>query len=100
RANRPDAVRKLRLAGASHVVSPYTMAGQQMAMLAVRPSAVDFVETLLRGSGADLLLEEVLVADDSPLVGVTVAEVRRRFMGNVVLLGLRRENRVVAPLED
>jgi hypothetical protein len=40
-----DAVRKLQLAGADHVVSPYTMAGQQMAMLAVRPIAVDFVET-------------------------------------------------------
>jgi voltage-gated potassium channel len=38
RANYPDAVNKLRLAGAARVVSPYTMAGQQMAMLAVRRS--------------------------------------------------------------
>jgi voltage-gated potassium channel len=33
RANHLDAVRKLQLAGADHVVSPYTMAGQQMAIL-------------------------------------------------------------------
>ena len=57
RANYEDTIPKLRRAGATRVVSPYTMAGQQMAMLAVRPGAVDFVETLLRGTGGDLLLE-------------------------------------------
>lgn len=100
RANREDAVRKLRLAGATHVVSPYTMAGQQMALLAVRPSAVDFVETLLRGTGADLLLEDLVVEPESSLVGASVAEVRRRFLGTAVLLALKRGNRVVAPLPE
>jgi voltage-gated potassium channel len=100
RANRLDAVRKLYLAGASHVVSPYTMAGQQMAMLAVRPTAVHFVETLLRGAGGDLLLEDVLVAPDSVLVGASVAEVRQRFLGTAVLLAIRRGKRVLAPLPE
>ena len=100
RANRQDAVRKLHLAGASHVVSPYIMAGRQMAMLAVRPTAVDFVETLLRGAGGDLLLEDIVVAPDSPLVDASVAEVRSRFVGTAVLLAIRRGNRVLAPLSD
>jgi voltage-gated potassium channel len=100
RANRPDAARKLQLAGATHVVSPYTMAGQQMAMLAVRPTAVDFVETLLRGAGADLLLEDVLVAPDSPLVSATTAEVRRQFLGSTTLVAVKRGDRVLAPVPD
>ena len=70
------------------------MAGQQMVMLAVRPTAVDFVETLLRGAGADLLLEDVLVAPDSPLVTATTADVRRQLLGSAVLVGVRRDNRV------
>jgi voltage-gated potassium channel len=100
RANRADAVRKLHLAGASHVVSPYTMAGQQMARLAVRPSAVDFVETLLRGAGGDLLLEDIVVAPRSALVGASVAEARNRFLGTATLLAIRRGNRVLAPLPN
>jgi hypothetical protein len=83
--------RKLHLAGASHIMSPYTMAGQQMAMLAVLPSAVDFVETLLRGARSDLLLEDV-VAPASALVGASVAEVRNRFLGTATLLAIRRGN--------
>jgi voltage-gated potassium channel len=72
-------------------MSPYTMAGQQMAMLAVRPSVVDFVETLLRGARSDLLLEDV-VAPASALVGASVAEVRNRLLGTATLLAIRRGN--------
>lgn len=97
RANYEDAVRKLRLAGATRVVSPYTMAGQQMAMLAVRPAAVDFVETLLRGAGGDLLLEDVRVAPGSSLVSSTVAAMRARFPEGATLAAIQREGRLLAP---
>lgn len=97
RANYEDTVPKLRRAGATRVVSPYTMAGQQMAMLAVRPAAVDFVETLLRGTGSDLLLEDIEIASASPLVGASVAQVRGRFAAGATLLALRRGGRMLAP---
>ena len=97
RANYEDAVRKLRLAGANRVVSPYTMAGQQMAMLAVRPAAVDFVETLLRGAGGDLLLEDVRVATGSALVATTVATMRARFSGGATLAAIQRDGHLLAP---
>lgn len=97
RANYDDAVHKLRRAGASHVVSPYAMAGQQMALLAVRPSAVDFVETLLYGTGGNLLLEDVRILDTSPLVGVSVATARVRFASGATLLALRRAGQLLAP---
>jgi voltage-gated potassium channel len=100
RANRLDTVRKLQLAGASRVVSPYTMAGQQMAMLAVRPTAVDFVETLLRGAGGDLLLEDLVVEPGSPLVGAAVADLRQRLFGTAGLVALKRNGRVLAPLRE
>lgn len=100
RANYEDAVRKLRLAGATRVVSPYTMAGQQMALLAVRPAAVDFAETLLRGEGGNLLLEDVRVAAGSALIGLSIASARGRYAGGATLAAIQRDGRLLAPPPD
>ena len=100
RANYPDAVNKLRLAGATRVVSPYTMAGQQMAMLAVRPAAVDFVETLLRGTSGSLLLEDIELEGGASLVGLTLPEVRGRFGSGATVLAVRRAEQLLAPPSD
>jgi len=97
RANHDDAVPKLRRAGATQVVSPYEMAGQQMARLALRPSTVDFVETLLRGADGDLLLEDVRVGIAAPLVGTSLGDARRQFADDVMLLAVRRDGRMLAP---
>lgn len=97
RANFDDAVHKLRRAGATHVVSPYAMAGQQMALLAVRPAAVDFVETLLRGTNDDLLIEDLRIAPAAPLAGLRVSQARADVIRGATLLALRREGRLLAP---
>ena len=100
RANYEDAVPKLRLAGATRVVSPYTMAGRQMAMLAVRPAAVDFVDTLLGGAGSSLLLEDVRIAPGSALVGVCIADARAQFAGGATLTAIQRDGQLHAPAPD
>lgn len=97
RANFDDAVHKLRRAGASQVVSPYAMAGQQMALLAARPSVVNFVETLLHGAGGDLLLEDVQIAPGAALVGASVAAARARFADGATLVAVQRDGRMLAP---
>jgi len=97
RANYEETVPKLRHAGATRVVSPYAMAGQQMALLAVRPGAVDFVETLLRGSGGDLLLEDLEVAVSSRLCGVSIAQLRGQLSTGATLLAVRRAGTMLAP---
>ena len=43
-----------------------------MAMLALRPVAVEFVDTLMHDPDTDLLLEELEVRSDSPLVGKSI----------------------------
>jgi len=96
RADNDDAVPKLRRAGANQVVSPYAMGGRQMAQLAVRPSAVDFVETLLRGVDGELLLEDIRVATEAAVVDCTVAELRRDH-GAVMLLAVQRDGRSLLP---
>jgi voltage-gated potassium channel len=69
RANRADAEQKLRLAGANRVISPYRIGGRRMASLAMRPTAVDFVDTVLTANNGQLVLEDFTIRDGSPWIG-------------------------------
>jgi voltage-gated potassium channel len=97
RANHDDVIPKLRRAGATQVVSPYSMAGQQMAFLAARPATVDFVDTLLRGVNADLIVEDVRIEAGSPLIGGHISDARRTFAKGAVFLAVQRNGEVMAP---
>jgi voltage-gated potassium channel len=74
RANAEDAERKLRLAGANRVISPYRIGGRRMASLAMRPTAVEFVDTVLSADNGQLLLEDITIVAGSAWVGRALAE--------------------------
>jgi voltage-gated potassium channel len=74
RANNADAEQKLRLAGANRVISPYTIGGRRMASLAMRPAAVDFVDTVLSANNGQLLLEDFTIHAGSPWIGRTLGD--------------------------
>ena len=77
RANTEDSEARLMQAGASRVVSPYTMAGHRLAELAVRPRVVDFIDAALSHGELAFSMEEVeVVAGDPTLDGATVGTVR------------------------
>lgn len=95
RANHDQAIAKLYRAGASQVVSPYDMAGRQMARLARRPATVAFVENLFRGDGGPLL-EAVCLSAQSPLLGRSIAEARR-LLPDLSLVALRRGSETTVP---
>jgi voltage-gated potassium channel len=61
RANRTDSEPKLRLAGANRIISPYTIGGRRMASLAMRPTAVEFVDTIMSAGNAELVLEDLTI---------------------------------------
>ena len=77
RSDSEEAERKLRLAGADQVVSPYVSGGRTMAATALRPLAVTFMD-LLAGSGCEV--EEFLLsrnpADLGALNGASLAELQ------------------------
>jgi voltage-gated potassium channel len=101
RSNTEDAAPKLHRAGADRVVSPYSIGGRQMAMLATRPAAVEFVDRVLSRADVDLLLEDFAVREGSPLVGRTVREVGQTIAPGVLILAIRRhDNLVTQPSGD
>ena len=94
RSSYPDSVEKLRRAGANQVVSPYLMGAHRMAALAVRPVAVDVLDTVLHGENIDLVVEEFLVPSSSPLLGRTLADSGMREAGANVLAIRKRSGQL------
>jgi voltage-gated potassium channel len=76
RANTEDSEARLMQAGASRVVSPYTMAGHRLAELAVRPRVVDFIDAALSHGELAFSMEEVEVVAGGPTDGATVGALR------------------------
>ena len=68
-------LRRLRLAGASQVLSAYQMGGMRMAASILRPSVVDFLEISTPGQGDGIDLEEIGVAQGSAVAGRMVRQI-------------------------
>jgi voltage-gated potassium channel len=95
RSNNDDASPKLHRAGADRVVSPYSIGGRQMAMLATRPAAVEFVDRVLSRADVDLLLEDFSVHQSSALVGKTIQQISQEIAPGVLILAIRRHDKLV-----
>lgn len=89
-----DSVEKLRRAGANQVVSPYLMGAHRMAALAVRPVAVDVLDTVLHGENIDLVIEEFVVPQTSRMLGRTLGDSGLRSAGANVLAIRKRSGQL------
>jgi voltage-gated potassium channel len=90
RAGQPESIRRLELAGADRVISPYRMAGHRMAELATQPALVDVLDSLQGDSGVGV--EELVIGADAELVGKTLDEADLLAPDAARLLALRRED--------
>jgi voltage-gated potassium channel len=95
RAETEDAVRKLKRAGADRVISPYQIGAQQMALTALRPAVVDFVQlatstTAADGGHLDLAIEQVKISRDAPFAGKSIVDANLRQQFGVVIVGIQR----------
>lgn len=91
RAGQPESTRRLELAGANRVVSPYRMAGRLMAQLAVRPAVVDVIDQMQHGTGS-IGIEEIIVGPTCAARGRTLREAGLLAGGQARLLALRRDD--------
>lgn len=91
RAGLPANEDKLRRAGADRVISPYLIGGRRMALSALQPTMVDFMDTLIRGRRGEQIMVELEVTPDSALVGTSLREALSLSRG-VTVLGLHRKS--------
>jgi voltage-gated potassium channel len=92
RANRRDSEPKLRLAGANRIISPYTIGGRRMASLAMRPTAVELVDTIMSAGNAELLLEDLTIPTnwDGRTLATLAAESE-----DVIILAIKRDETMI-----
>jgi voltage-gated potassium channel len=90
RASNADGAKRMVMAGAKHVIAPESLGGQQMARLAIRPSAVKFIETVLAGKEEEVIVEEINANEESQLIGLSIHEIELRFP-RVKILAIKDE---------
>ncbi len=90
RAGQPESIRRLELAGADRVISPYRMAGHRMAELATHPALVDVMDSLQ--SGSDVGIEELVISGQAGLVGQTLQSSGLLSAEGARVLALRRKS--------
>jgi voltage-gated potassium channel len=92
RAGLHDIERKLRMAGADRVLSPYFISGLRMAALATRPVTSDFLDLVMHDGQVEFRLYDFAVSDRSPLIGKTLAESDIQRVSGATVLAIRRSD--------
>lgn len=79
RASSREAEKKLVMVGANRVILPEAIGARRMALLAMRPSVIDFVDTVVTYSrGREIQLENIDISENSKLIGWTLKSVRAK----------------------
>ncbi len=81
---------KLRRAGATRVVSPYSIGGHRIAHAVLRPNAMDFIELATRSEHLELQIEEVEILPGSSLVGRSVKASPIRSELGIIIVAIKK----------
>lgn len=86
---------KMIKAGANRVVSPNAIGAMRMASEILRPTAVSFLDTMLRSKQGVLRIHELRVAEHSSLIGKKISESGLKDQYELLILGLREEDKEI-----
>jgi voltage-gated potassium channel len=87
-----NAAAKLRRAGANRVVNPYVMGATRVAVAALRPTVIEFMDAM--GGGADefgFRIEELVVGETSEVAGKTIGSLNLSQRVGVIVVGIMRQ---------
>jgi voltage-gated potassium channel len=85
-----DTEKKLMMAGADRVISPYFISGMRMAALATRPVTSDFLDLVTHGGQVEFSLYEMAVSEHSALVGKTLEDADIRGVSGAMVLAIQK----------
>jgi voltage-gated potassium channel len=90
RASEEGSEKKLMRAGASKVISPYTIGASRMAQAILRPSVVDFIEIAAARENLELQIEEITIEANSEIVGKSLVDsgIRQSMVSSLSALSL------------
>jgi voltage-gated potassium channel len=83
---------KLKKAGADRMVSPNSIGALRMASEMIRPTAVDFLDSMLRSKKGDLRISQINVTAASSLLGKPLKSSGIRTRHNLLVLAARDDH--------
>jgi voltage-gated potassium channel len=97
-----NTIKKLKTAGASHVIMPDKISGQHMAKMIAKPNIIEFVDYLMLEKSNDVILEEISckkIIDYQPSTIKQMVDISKE---SINIIGLRRSDGsyVVNPPQD
>jgi voltage-gated potassium channel len=100
RASAREAEAKLKMAGANRIVAPNSIGARRMALLAIRPTVADFIDTVSFRRGRELQMENIVVPDSSQLIGQTVASIRQHSRANILAINRKSGKLLTNPADE
>jgi voltage-gated potassium channel len=89
RASDEGSEKKLMRAGASKVISPYTIAASRMAQAILRPPVIDFIEISTASENLELQIEEVSIHPSSEISGKSLVDSGIRQSIGIIIDGVK-----------
>lgn len=89
RSETEEGENKLHKAGADRVIAPYAIGGRRIAVAALRPTILEFLDALMRSEEEEWSLEEVRMREGSKLVRKSLREADVRGKTGAVILAVK-----------
>lgn len=86
-----EAGEKLRRAGADTVLTPYAMAGRQLADVLLRPGVVEFLDFARNSVGPNITTEQLQIAGN-PALHRTVGQLTQPHSAALIVIAVRRQS--------
>ncbi len=92
RAEEESAYGKLRMAGATRVISPYKIGGMRLVMGILKPTVMNFLEVAMDHKDLNVDIEEVRLGDESPYCGKALIETDIRRDLNLIIIAVAKKD--------
>ncbi len=98
RAEQPTSHKKLRQAGANHVIMPAVIGASRIVSLLTNPTALEFVELVTQRSSLAIEMNDIPIQADSPLAGQSLRDADIGRLTGVMVMAIKRaDGRVEFP---
>ncbi|MFA5183839.1 MAG: potassium channel protein [Syntrophales bacterium] len=87
-----EAEEKLKKAGADRVISPYFIAGKQMAAMATKPTAIDFFDSIIHNGHLQVAMSEVKVNNNCQVVNKSLKDSQIRQKCGAYIITIKKAN--------
>jgi voltage-gated potassium channel len=92
RAGVRDTEKKLIMAGADRVISPYFISGTRMAALVTQPVISDFLDLVTHSGQMEFSLHEMAIPESSPMIGRSLEEADIRGASGATVLAILKSD--------